>query len=54
LFVGILVVIRANRRIPKGLPFKHLRRFMRVSYALYMAATLLGVVVYVAAFVLKI
>jgi uncharacterized membrane protein YozB (DUF420 family) len=54
LMLGIFVAIRANRRIPKRLPFKNVRQTMRVSYALYMASTLLGVVVYVAAFVLKV
>ncbi len=51
--LGVLVVVRANQRIPKRLPLKNTRQSMRVSYALYMASTLLGVVVYVAAFVLK-
>jgi uncharacterized membrane protein YozB (DUF420 family) len=53
LTLGIFVVVRANQRIPKQLPFKDVRQTMRVSYALYMASTLLGVIVYVAAFVLK-
>lgn len=53
LILGIFVVVRANRRIPKRLPFDNVRRFMRISYVLYMASTLLGVVVYVAAYVLK-
>ena len=53
LILGIFVVVRANQRIPKRLPFKNVRQTMRVSYALYMASTLLGVVVYIAAFVLK-
>jgi uncharacterized membrane protein YozB (DUF420 family) len=53
LILGIFVVVRANRRIPKRLPFKNVRQTMRVSYALYMASTFLGVLVYVAAFVLR-
>jgi uncharacterized membrane protein YozB (DUF420 family) len=53
LILGIFVVVRANRRIPKRLPFKNVRQTMRVSYALYMASTFLGVLVYVAALVLK-
>jgi uncharacterized membrane protein YozB (DUF420 family) len=53
LILGVFVVIRANRRIPKRLAFKNARRLMRISYSLYMASTFLGVVVYVATFVLK-
>jgi uncharacterized membrane protein YozB (DUF420 family) len=53
LTLGLYVVIRANWRIPKGLSFKNARRFMRISYTLYMASTFLGVVVYLAAFGLK-
>lgn len=51
--LGLFVVIRANGLIPKGLPFKNDTKFMRVSYALYIVSTLLGVVVYVGTFVLK-
>jgi uncharacterized membrane protein YozB (DUF420 family) len=53
LILGIFVVVQANRRIPKRLPFRNVRQTMRVSYALYLASTFLGVLVYVAAFVLK-
>lgn len=51
--LGLFVAIQANRRIPKRLPFKNDKQFMQISYTLYMASTLLGVLVYVAAFVLK-
>jgi uncharacterized membrane protein YozB (DUF420 family) len=53
LILGIFVVVRANRRIPKRLSFKNIRQTMRVSYAFYRVSTLLGIVVYIAAFVLK-
>ncbi len=53
LILGVFVAIRANRRIPKRLAFKNVRQLMRISYTLYMASTFLGVVVYVATFVLK-
>lgn len=54
LILGIFVVVRGNRLIPKRLPFKNDKQFMRLSFGLYMASTFLGVVVYVAAFVLKV
>ncbi len=54
LLLGIFVVLRANNLVPKALRFKNYKLFMRVSYALYMLATLLGVVVYGLAFVLGI
>jgi uncharacterized membrane protein YozB (DUF420 family) len=48
------VVLRANKLVPKRLRFKNYKRFMRTSYALYMLATLLGVVVYLEVYVLGI
>jgi uncharacterized membrane protein YozB (DUF420 family) len=54
LLLGIFVVLRGNELVPKGLRFKKYKPFMRSSYALYMLATLLGVIVYVLAFVLGI
>jgi uncharacterized membrane protein YozB (DUF420 family) len=53
LILGLFVAIQANRRIPKRLPFKNAKQFMQASYTLFMASTLLGVLVYLAAFVLK-
>jgi uncharacterized membrane protein YozB (DUF420 family) len=46
LLLGIFVVLRANGLVPKGLRFKNYKLFMRTSYALYMLAALLGVIVY--------
>lgn len=54
LLLGIFVVLRGNGLAPKALRFKNYKVFMRMSYGLYMLATLLGVVVYVLAFVLGI
>jgi uncharacterized membrane protein YozB (DUF420 family) len=54
LLLGIFVVLRANKLVPKRLRFKNYKRFMRTSYELYMAATLLGLIVYIEVYVLGI
>jgi uncharacterized membrane protein YozB (DUF420 family) len=54
LLLGVFVVLRANGLAPAALRFSNYKLFMRTSYALYMLATLLGVTVYVLAFVLGI
>ena len=51
ILLGVFVVLRANQLVPKGLRFKNYKLFMRASYALYMLATLIGIVVYVAVFI---
>jgi uncharacterized membrane protein YozB (DUF420 family) len=53
LLLGVFVVLRANgmKFVPKSLRFKNYKLFMRTSYALYMLATLVGVIVYVAVFI---
>jgi hypothetical protein len=43
--------LRGNGLVPSALQFRDYKRFMRTSYALYMLATLLGVVVYLTWFV---
>jgi uncharacterized membrane protein YozB (DUF420 family) len=48
---GIFVVLRGNKLVPKSLRFKNYKPFMRTAYALYMLATLLGVIVYVLVFI---
>ena len=48
---GVFIVLRGNNLVPKGLRFKDYRLFMRISYALYMLATLMGIVVYVVVFI---
>ena len=50
LLLGVFVVLRANGLMPKRLRFKNYKLFMRTSYALYMAATLVGLIVYVAVY----
>jgi uncharacterized membrane protein YozB (DUF420 family) len=52
LILGIFVVLRANKLVPKSLRFKNYKLFMRISYGIYMCATLLGVVVYVMAYII--
>ncbi len=54
LVLGLFVVLRANGLVPKGLRFKNYKLFMRTSYAIYMLATLIGVIVYIEAFVIGI
>jgi hypothetical protein len=54
LVLGTFVVLRGNELVPKALRFSNYKLFMRTSYVLYMLATLLGVIVYVLAFVLGI
>ena len=54
LLLGVFVVLRGNKLVPKALRFKNYKLFMRTSYALYMLATFIGVIVYIAAFVIGI
>jgi uncharacterized membrane protein YozB (DUF420 family) len=54
LLLGIFVVLRANKLVPKSLRFKNYKLFMRTAYVLYILATLLGVFVYVEVYVLGI
>jgi uncharacterized membrane protein YozB (DUF420 family) len=54
MLLGVFVVLRANGLMPRALRFSNYKLFMRTSYWLYMLATLLGVTVYVLAFVLGI
>jgi len=51
MLLGVFVVLRGNKLVPKGLRFENYKLFMRASYALYMLATVIGIVVYVLAFV---
>jgi uncharacterized membrane protein YozB (DUF420 family) len=51
LVLGVFVVLRGNELVPKGLRFTNYKLFMRTSYALYMVATFIGVVVYVVVYV---
>jgi uncharacterized membrane protein YozB (DUF420 family) len=54
LLLGLFVVLRANKLVPKRLRFKNYKLFMRTSYGIYMFATLLGVVVYILAYIIGI
>jgi uncharacterized membrane protein YozB (DUF420 family) len=51
ILLGVFVVLRANGLMPKSLRFKNYKLFMRTSYWLYMLATLIGVIVYVAVYI---
>lgn len=46
LLLGIYVVLQAHKILPAKMRFRNNKLFMRISYALYMLATLIGVVVY--------
>ncbi len=46
LLLGVFVVLRANGLVPRALRFRNYKLFMRTSYILYMAATVLGVILY--------
>jgi uncharacterized membrane protein YozB (DUF420 family) len=51
LLLGVFVMLRANGLMPKPLRFSNYKRVMRISYALYMLATLIGILVYLTWFV---
>jgi len=51
LILGIFVVLRANGLVPQRLRFRNYKLFMRTSYILYMLATVMGVIVYVAVYI---
>lgn len=46
LLFGLFVVLRGNGLVPAALRFNNYKPFMRWAYGLYMAATLIGVAVY--------
>jgi uncharacterized membrane protein YozB (DUF420 family) len=52
LVLGLFVVLRANKLVPKSLQFNNYKLFMRTSYVIYMSATLLGVIVYIMAYII--
>jgi uncharacterized membrane protein YozB (DUF420 family) len=51
LVLGVFVALRGNGLVPKALRFTDYKAFMRASYAVYMLATVLGVLVYVNTYV---
>ena len=52
--LGVFVVLRANKLVPQALRFKNYKRFMRTAYALYMLATVVGIVVYAVTYMLPV
>ncbi len=52
--LGVFVVLRANKLVPKAWRFKNYKLFMRTSYSLYMLTTLIGIGVYVLTYVLAV
>ena len=51
LVLGVFVALRGNELVPTRLRFTNYKAFMRTSYAVYMLATILGVLVYVNTYV---
>jgi uncharacterized membrane protein YozB (DUF420 family) len=51
LVLGVFVALRGNDLVPQALRFTNYKAFMRTSYAVYMLATVLGVLVYVNTYV---
>ncbi len=51
LVFGMYVVLAANGLMPRALRFRNYKPFMRVAYSLYIAATLIGIIVYLSWFV---
>ena len=51
LVLGVFVVLRGNELVPAGMRFTNYKAFMRTAYALYMLGTLMGVFVYLSAYV---
>jgi uncharacterized membrane protein YozB (DUF420 family) len=51
--LGIFVVLRAYRLVPKALRFKKYKPWMRISYTLYMLSTINGVILYILTYVVS-
>lgn len=49
--LGLFVMLRGNNLVPRALRFRNYKLYMRTAYALYMFATLAGVLVYLVWFV---
>jgi len=49
--LGVFVVLRANQLVPQALRFKNYKLFMRTSYGFYILSTLIGIIVYLIAYV---
>jgi uncharacterized membrane protein YozB (DUF420 family) len=48
---GVFVALRGHKLLPKFMRFRNYKPYMRTAYGLYMAATLMGVAVYLVWFV---
>lgn len=46
LLFGLFVVLRGNNLVPERLKFRNYKPYMRWAYGLYIAATLIGIAVY--------
>jgi uncharacterized membrane protein YozB (DUF420 family) len=44
--LGVFVALRGNELVPRALRFTNYKAFMRPAYVLYMAGTVLGVILY--------
>lgn len=47
LIFGVFVVLRGNNLVPARLRFQNYKPYMRAAYGLYMAATVVGIAVYI-------
>jgi len=54
LLLGMFIVLRGNNLVPQRLRFKNYKAFMWTSYVLYILSTLLGVIVYLEAYVFRV
>jgi len=54
LIFGVFVALRGNELLPQRMKFQNYKPFMRWAYALYMLATLGGILIYIIVFVLGI
>lgn len=54
LIFGVFVALRGNELLPQSMKFQNYKPFMRWAYALYMLATLGGILVYIIVFILGI
>jgi uncharacterized membrane protein YozB (DUF420 family) len=54
LLLGVFVVLRGHNLVPHPLRFNNYKPVMRLTYRLYMLASLLGLLVYILVFVLGI
>lgn len=51
---GLYTILQGHKLLPKNMRLKKPKTFMRITYSIYMAATVLGIVVYLMVYVLGI